>query len=774
MDIPKLSEDIVIRRQKNAPLIQDMMNRCDAFGTKLRAILSALGQLSSDAPEMQKFRLEIFALIDESDKLRERLAIRHARFQSGLITISIAGLEKAGKTTFLRSLTGIESLPAFDERCTAVCCEIHYAQDRADFDIEFYSEAEFMERVIKPVAETIMTALPEPIKSQFRPPVSAVEFINLVLPLTDCLAGGTTAFKLLRDFGNLQRYFEECRQNLGRPPLSRRPLSELKQWVSHKPANSQEDDEELRGRHLARVSAAKVCRIHTAFKGGSPHLRWIDTPGVDDPNRRARELTLGTIASETDLLAVTSRPGATPSPNENFHNFWDSVSVQPDEIDLLNRMVFVLNWDRRVDPEGENIKIHRKYLIDAGVPRHIFAGPFEAIRESDAAQLMERVNAHLAAHLPEQDEHVIREFESKIKNIQARIRLLHDAMKKSHPSDATQQDMEYEEFQKWFHWYHGDQDKGFWTELVAALDHATRDILEDPKILESENALNDIFAKEAKKIQTQIPQPKELEEYLIRHRGENPIPNAMRSISTQFSRLVNRLSYEIQEFGPIMQDKIASVLSKAGLEPLLNGKNSEEKLKNLIDSFHPSPLPLSPERREGNTDRNSVVEVLREALELPRNLKYVLRYELREAVDFCDPTLWNEKEQAWKRLTDMVTANGSDIEKLAKFDTKKHPPVTDSREQDYEILKKIAGNAMLAIYAVLNNERYLPRRIADDFMRDCRVRLCFAPESEQEWRTLLFKNRGVLLAATIGQIRAKSERIRAFHTALNDLESGLP
>lgn len=762
MDIPKLGEDIVSHRQKKAPLIQNIADRCDSFRIKLNALMSALGQLSSDAPDMQKFRLEIFALIDESDKLRERLAVRHARFQSGLITVSIAGLEKAGKTTFLRSLTGIESLPAFDERCTAVCCEIHYARDRSDFDIEFYSEAEFMERVIKPVAETIMTALPEPMKSQFRLPASAIEFINTALPPTDCLAGGTTAFKLLRDLGNLQRYFEECRQNLGRAPLAGRPLNELKDWVSHKPAGTDDDDEQLRGRHLARVSAAKVCRIHTAFNGGSPHLRWIDTPGVDDPNRRARELTLATIASETDLLAVSSRPGAAPSPNENFHNFWDSVSHQPDEIDLLSRLLFVLNWDRRVDPDGENIRIHRKYLIDAGVPRHIFAGPFEAIRESDAAQLMERVNAHLAEHLPEQDDAVIREFESRFKNLQARIRLLHDAMKKSHPSDAAQQDMEYEEFQKWFHWYHGDQDKGFWTELVAALDHATRDILEDPRILESENALNDIFAKEAKKIQTQIPQPKELEEYLIRHRGENPIPHAMRSISTQFSRLVNGLSYQIQEFGPIMQDKIVQVLSKAGLEPLLTGKNSEEKLRHLTESFGNQGEP------------NSVVEVLQEALELPRNLKYVLRYELREAVDFCDPTLWNEKESAWKRLTDMLTANGSDIEKLAKFDTHKHPPVTDSREQDYEILKKIAGNAMLAIYAVLNNERYLPRRIADDFMRDCRVRLCFAPESEQEWRTLLFKNRGVLLAATIGQLRAKSERVRAFHAALNELEMGLP
>ncbi len=514
-------------------------------------------------------------------------------------------------------------------------------------------------------------------------------------------------------------------------------------------------------------------------------MRWIDTPGVDDPNRRARDLTLSTIASETDLLVVASRPGANPSPNESFHNFWDSVSRQPDEVDLLNRLLFVLNCDRRVDPEGENISIHRKYLTDAGVPPHIFAGPYEAIKESNAVALMGKVNAHLMTHLPNQDEQVIQKFKSRLKNIQARIRLLHDALAKSQPSDASQQELENEEFHKWFHWYHDGKDTGFWSDLVEALDLSARSIMENPRILESEIALNTIFAEEAKQIQGKIPSPEELEEYVIRHRGENPIPNGMRSISTYFSRLINRLSNEVREFGPIMQDELFEILKKAGLEPLFTEKNSAENIQSLLENFFSRPftavvgssLRLEPTTAGFGlevTTENPVAEVLRETIELPRNLKYVLRYELRGAVDFCDPTLWNEKEQAWTRLTDMITANNGDIERLAKFDTNKHPPVTDSREQDHQVLKKIAGNAMMGIHAVLNNERYLPRRIADDFMRDCRVRLCFSPESEQEWRTLLFRNRGILLAHVIGKIRDTSERIRAFHSALIQLEASLP
>ena len=482
---------------------------------------------------------------------------------------------------------------------------------------------------------------------------------------------------------------------------------------------------------------------------------------MDDPNRRARDLTLATIARETDLLVVASRPGSNPSPNENFHNFWDSVSRQPDEINIMNRLLIVLNCDRRVDPEGENIRIHQKYLIDAGVSQHLFVGPFEAIHAKDGAKLMEKVNEHLRTHLASQDDQVILELRTRLKNINARIRLLHDTLAQCHPSDAGQYDLETEEFHKWFHWYEAGEDTGFWTELVAALDRATYEILEDERIRESETSLNTIFAEEAGKIQEQIPSPRALEDYVIRHRGENPIPNGMRTISIQFSNMVNRLASEVQEFGPIMQDKLVQVLSNAGLESLVKEKTAGSNLKSLLDSFEGSKT-------------GSVIEVLRETLELPRNLKYVIRYELRAAVDFCDPTLWNPEEESWNRLTEMIRSNNGDVKRLAEFATCKHPPVTDTREKDHEILKKIAGNALLAVHAALSNERYLPRRIADDFMRDCRVRLCFSPESEQEWRTLLFRNRAVLLARNIGHIRAKSESIRAFHVVLNDLETALP
>ena len=765
MDIPRLNRSIVENRMQKAPVLENIVDACVGLKSKLRDVSDILGRLDEiEAPDMKKTRRDIEEIAEELDLLRDRVKIRHRRFANGLVTVSIAGLEKAGKTTFLRSLTGIEALPAFDERCTAVCCEILYAQGRSDFEIEFYSEEEFLERVVRPVVETVSEAFPADRRENFPPPQTASQFVDMKMPELADLPGGTTAYKLLKDLTQLRDHFQECRANLGREPVTGRPLAELNEWVSYKQsdADGPSDDSELRGKRLARVSAAKVCRIFTEFTGGSEHLRWIDTPGVDDPNRRARDITLSAIASETDLLVVASRPGATPSPGENFHNFWDSVSRLPDEINLLDRMLFALNLDRRVDPDGDNIKIHRKYLTDAGVPERIFVGPFEAVKPSDAAALMDAVNGHLARRLADQDDSVADEFTTWFKNVQARIRLVYDALSKSRPSDAGLKELEIEEFHKWFHWFEEDRDRGFWTDLVKSLDESARNIGGDPRILESENSLYSIFAEDAEAIQSKIPSAGDLEEFVVKNRGENPIPHGMRSISTYFSRLINRLSNEIQEFGPIMQDEIVEVLERAGLGSLLAGKTAAEKLDHLLKIF------------EARKPDSHIVEVLREALELPRNVKYVLRYELRPAVDFSDPTLWDDQETAWNRLNDMVAANNGEPERLATFETNRHPPVTDSREKDSELLKKIAGNAMLGIQTVLKNERHLPRRIADDFMRDCRVRLCFAPESEQEWRSLLFSSRGTLLASTIGRIRDKSDLIQSFHLALSQLESSLP
>ncbi len=758
-----LSREIIESRREKAPRLQRIIDGCKELSEKLEDVVSAMTSLDEiDAHRMREADEKIRGIQEALEALRKRAALRHDRFSSGLITVAVAGLEKAGKTTFLRSLTGIEALPTFDERCTAVLCEIRYAQGREDFDLEFYTEAEFTDRVLRPLIETVQSALPGDQQRGFSVPGTAAGFSSMSLPPPETLPGGTTAHKLLKDLHRLKNSFGECLKYLGHVPLQRQPLSEMREWVSYPQTMEETADEKARGDRMARVAAAKRCRIHTAFAGGSEHLRWIDTPGVDDPNRRARDMTLATIAADADLLVTASRPGATPSPGESFHRFWDSVSRQPDEIDLMSRLLFALNIDKRVDPEGENIRIHRKYLMDAGVPGHIFVGPFEATNPDDAKGLMKAVNDHLQKNLADQDMAAVDLIEGQLKHIRAQIRLLCDLLAQSHPADASLQEMEDEAFHRWFHWYQAEEDTGFWSDLVEALDRSVRNITEDSRIKDSEAALNAIFAQEAGTIQEKIPKPKDLETYLIRHRGENPIPHGMRTISTHFSKLINKLSGEIQAFGPVMQDELVSVLTEAGLGPLLKGDASSAKLKSLVERFENSAGP------------NEVTDVLKETLELPRNLKYVLRYELRGAVDFSDPTLWDENETAWSRLVDMITANNGDLERLSTFDTYRHPPVTESREADSDILKRIAGNAMLGVHAVLNNERNLPRRIADDFMRDCRVRLCFAPESEQQWRSLLFRNRAELLSQAIGRIRSSSERIRDFHRAVRGLAAELP
>ena len=68
-----------------------------------------------------------------------------------------------------------------------------------------------------------------------------------------------------------------------------------------------------------------------------------------------------------------------------------------------------------------------------------------------------------------------------------------------------------------------------------------------------------IFAETAGKIQKQIPAAEELEEYVIRHRGENPVPNGMRDLG----RLAARFHTHVHRAFELRAATILKVLEQA-------------------------------------------------------------------------------------------------------------------------------------------------------------------------------------------------------------------
>ena len=276
-----INQQVVAARKQAAPRLREIVEQA-------RKCVGALGELTNAAAEIDGVAAPLMESIEQCARrlnaIAERAQLRFDRYDTGLISIAVGGIEKSGKTTLLKTLTRIEDLPAAKERCTAVCCEIIYDENRSEFDLEFHSVSEFCQGVLLPLIQRFDMALtPDNADRGIRTaPTSLQEFESITLPSLGRFVPQTKPWLYLRDLTDLQQNLGEVQQLVNLPPRRALQLQELRQWV----ANSNDP------RVKARVATVAKCTIRTRFEGGSENLRWIDTPGVDDPSPLARERSL--------------------------------------------------------------------------------------------------------------------------------------------------------------------------------------------------------------------------------------------------------------------------------------------------------------------------------------------------------------------------------------------------------------------------------------------------------------------------------------------------
>ena len=139
MSTPLINGNIVKARQQNAPYLAEMRDAAENLIQQLHRI--------QHSPLVQYKPEKCGSLIAEVEKLKNELESKYQLFSNGVITVSIAGMEKSGKSTMLNRLTGITALPTADERCTSISCEIIYvdSEDKEGLKIVFYTEKQLLE-----------------------------------------------------------------------------------------------------------------------------------------------------------------------------------------------------------------------------------------------------------------------------------------------------------------------------------------------------------------------------------------------------------------------------------------------------------------------------------------------------------------------------------------------------------------------------------------------------------------------------------------------------
>ena len=175
--INELIEGIVQERVRRLPKIQqqqahlekvlEKLNEVDGLKTVIsqehEAKQGAYYALLADNPEIEKTLSSINTtdLRKAIKKQKEKLDILDKRFGRNTIRIAMIGEERQGKSTFLRSISGLKSdkvIPAYDGgSCTGAVSVIHNIEGDFKVNIEFFELEDFL----KTVKEKLKRFFPE-------------------------------------------------------------------------------------------------------------------------------------------------------------------------------------------------------------------------------------------------------------------------------------------------------------------------------------------------------------------------------------------------------------------------------------------------------------------------------------------------------------------------------------------------------------------------------------------------------------------------------------
>lgn len=113
--------------------------------------------LNSDPEALSKFKdvsceevlKKLQLLLDELERLK-------SRFSRKALRIAFIGVERQGKSTFLKTITGLNDrvIPAYSgNSCTGAVSVIHYSDEPLKVDVEYFSEQELLETVNEKLKE---------------------------------------------------------------------------------------------------------------------------------------------------------------------------------------------------------------------------------------------------------------------------------------------------------------------------------------------------------------------------------------------------------------------------------------------------------------------------------------------------------------------------------------------------------------------------------------------------------------------------------------------
>lgn len=752
-----LNEEIVAaRRQRAAGL--------ERIHLQTSALIDALAQVAGSPLSFNKPQA-LQPLLEELKTFNGRVQRKLNLFRNGMVTVCVAGTEKAGKTTMLKCLTGIEDLPTAPERCTSVSSEIVYTEQTPAIDIHYYTAAQLLELVVglwKYLHDAPGIWALSPAALAQNPPTNLRDFSACALPGESALNRESRLKyqSALKQLHAIKNAFLKHSHLLGNTETGI-ALSELKRFVSHRTESVQEISDN-------QCLIRKVV-IHAPFKGGSPALRLCDTPGVDDPNPNAQMLTFRAIAEEADFLVVADH-AVNPDITESLATFINNVGRLDPDSPLRERIVMLINWKKRLyDADGSKANLRKKKVQEQGIFKDI-QGPLDVTEEAELNAFMEHINERLSQELPTLDGQLITRLEDEFRSLQSRVRLeVYDVVvTQAPPLPENYELILHNKYQTWF--------TSYLDSLRAGLNDLTLHSTELPEIGDIKAKIDAILLDAYDK----------MDQWVQKNANETICNDLLRALKDPQEQLMPRISYEmtqtveqlagcIETISPAIQRQVKSVIVHAMGEriagALLQGDSDADGLTALSRL-----MENAAERQENDAAVCFIAASLREFASLDAQMRYVMRFEMRPCLNIVDPFRWlaTRKDSMLSRVLPLLDESDSAQQTCKSWLQNAIRPGAGSAACEHaQFLSFVTQASFFILRSILISHAGQMQTLVDDFLAQASQTLGTQPSSHDGWfRGLqVYKNR--ILAEDYAGLEARSQEAEAFKQLQATLNNAL-
>lgn len=387
---------------------------------KIATVEKELQARASALYNLETHREVLLQAINFSD-IQERIGFEllvlsklRSRFSRNTLNIGVMGLMGQGKSTLLKSLSGLSDreIPAYEgAACTAVRSVVCNQEGSVEVKVVLHSEKTFLEEVILPYYKSLKLK-PEP--------RTLDEFARTTLPATMPVGATNEAvYQHLRSeyFQNLEKYRHLIVPGI-EPQQKVIPVEEVAEYVRQE-RNTQ--GELITFKHLAVREVNIFCPFNNSDVG---KIALVDIPGLGDSKLGDETVMLETLGTAVDVVLFITRPDP-----QRYQ--WRKVDTELYDIaaqelnNLAGRAFMVINHSQRT----QNMNAC-KALKDTLQMQVVTCEIADCSNSDDANQVFNHILNYLAEHILEIDEEYARQSQERLMKIQQDIDLIIQSARK--------------------------------------------------------------------------------------------------------------------------------------------------------------------------------------------------------------------------------------------------------------------------------------------------------------------------------------------------------